>query len=252
MEKKRSRILEICVDSLQSALTAERGGADRIELCSALELGGLTPDPALFRLAKDKLGIPIFVLVRPRMGGFVYDDRDQEVIETSIQYFKENGAHGIVLGALTTAGEVDLPLMEKLMDLTSPLPVTFHRAFDQILDPVSALPKLIDLGVQRILTSGQQAKAVSGLNLLKKINDIVGKKIILLAGGGVSSQNVKQLLSIGLSEVHASARVNVSPENEENTVLLSQGGISDTYRMADLQEIVNLRKILNEYGTIRT
>lgn len=242
--------LEICVDSLQSALIAQQGGADRIELCSALELGGLTPDPALFLLAKQRLDIPIFVLIRPRMGGFVYDDKDQEVIVKSIQYFKENGVDGIVLGALTNQGSVDLPLMQQLMNIASPLPVTFHRAFDQIADPISELPKLVALGIQRILTSGQKEKAVSGISLLKEMVDVVGDKITILAGGGVSSHNIDELLSIGLNEMHASARISVPEIRGDNNVLISQGGISDTYRFADLQEIATLRKIMDKYDTI--
>ncbi|MGD1890321.1 MAG: copper homeostasis protein CutC [Cyclobacteriaceae bacterium] len=246
------RQLEICVDSLQSALTAEEGGANRIELCSGLELGGLTPDPALFKLVKEKLSIPVFVLIRPRMGGFVYDHLDREVMGASIRYFKEMGADGLVLGALTDEGEVDQPLMQKFIQLASPLPVTFHRAFDQIPDPTNELPKLLELGVKRILTSGQQAKAVLGLDLLRKINDLVEDKIIILAGGGVASQNVERLLNIGFNEVHASARISAKPENRENSLSLSQGEISDAYRFADLQEIITLRKILDEYDTIST
>jgi copper homeostasis protein len=249
MKKHNLRKLEICVDSLQSAITAELGGADRIELCSGLEIGGLTPDPALFQLAKKRLNIPIFVLIRPRMGGFVYDDTDREIILANIRFFKNYGADGLVLGALTDKGKVDLPLMQDFMELASPLPVTFHRAFDQIQDPISELPKLLGLGVHRILTSGQQVSAVLGVDLLQAIKDLVKGNAVILAGGGVSSQNVDQLLRIGLTEVHASARVSVPEGGVENNGLLSKEGISDTYRFADLEEIVTLRKIIDEYDT---
>lgn len=122
----KKRILEICVDSIQSALIAQDAGADRIELCSSLDLGGLTPDLALFTLARKNLKIPIHVLIRPRPGNFVYDSLDEEMMVESIRYFKKHGADGVVIGALTKQNTIDLPLIEELMKSAISLSVTFH------------------------------------------------------------------------------------------------------------------------------
>ena len=242
------RLLEICVDSLPSALIAQEAGADRIELCSGLDVGGLTPDHALFTLARNKLSIPIHVLIRPRSGNFVYDILDLEVMTESIHTFKSQGADGLVVGALTEQQELDKAVMRQLLKAAEPLPVTFHRAFDQLEQPLEALSFLMEEGVQRILTSGQQTKAIDGIPLLQQVVEKVAGKLIVLPGGGVSSQNVEQLLAVGMQEVHASARQALNHElKTNNKVSLSAGTITDAYRFADFQEIVNLRTILDHY-----
>lgn len=245
----KKRFLEICVDSLQSALIAEEAGADRIELCSALDVGGLTPDPALFMLARQKLNIPIHVLIRPRSGNFVYDSLDEELMVESIRFFEKHGANGVVIGALTDQNAIDVPLMEELMKATASLSVTFHRAFDQLANPTEAVDILYKLGVERILTSGQKATAEDGLPLLQQLLEVVEKKLIILPGGGVNSENAAKLLAIGLSELHASVRENVNYSTSKPNVSLSLGGLPDEYRYADYQEIVKLHNIIHPHET---
>lgn len=245
----KKRLLEICVDSLPSALIAQEAGADRIELCAGLDVGGLTPDQALFALARKKLNIPIHVLIRPRSGNFVYDVLDLELMIESIHAFKSQGADGLVLGALTNRDEVDAPMMHQLLKVARPLPVTFHRAFDQLASPLEALPFLIDEGVRRVLTSGQQTKAVDGISLLQQVSEDVAGKLIILPGGGISSKNVESLLAAGMSEIHASARESFNPAHVNTKVPLSSEAQADAYRLADFQEIVNLRTILDHYET---
>lgn len=244
----KEKVLEICVDSLQSAITAEHAGADRIELCSCLEVGGLTPDPALFLLARAKLAIPIHVLIRPRIGNFVYDEQDKEVLFESIKFFKKHGSDGLVLGALTTNRKIDLSLVEQMVKAVKPLPITFHRAFDQVRDPLGSLSSLIDLEIPRLLTSGNQIRATDGLGLLRELHDYSKGRIEIMAGGGINSQNVGQLLKLGLSEIHASARQMITDAKSSNQISMSSSNLSDNYRFADYQEIATLRKILDNYG----
>lgn len=242
------KILEICVDSLQSALTAQSAGADRIELCAGLDLGGLTPDQALFGQTREKLNIPIHVLIRPRSGNFVYNTQDEEMMRMSIRYFKEQGANGLVFGALTSGFEVDRLMMERLMEDAYPLPVTFHRAFDQIPDPLGAISALNSLGLRRLLTSGQSPSAVDGISLLKALLPLVEDPLTILPGGGINSTNVSHFLKLGLPEIHASAREK-APETNAPDVPLSANGMSDNYRFTSYEEVKRLRTTLDHHET---
>ncbi|MEM8968179.1 MAG: copper homeostasis protein CutC, partial [Bacteroidota bacterium] len=193
------RILEICVDSLESALIAQESGADRVELCSCLEVGGITPDPALFLLAREKLSIPIHVLIRPRIGNFVYSDNEQSVILKSIEFFKQYGADAVVVGALQSDNTLDLDFLSEMLETASSVSVTFHRAFDLVDDPLTAFSQLRELDVPRVLTSGQKESAIEGTALLEQLVERSSLTKIL-AGGGVNSQNVVKLLDTGINE----------------------------------------------------
>ncbi|MDP5082564.1 MAG: copper homeostasis protein CutC [Winogradskyella sp.] len=197
--------LEICTNSYQSAKNAQDAGAHRIELCQELSVGGITPSYGLLRQVKENLSISVFVLIRPRGGNFVYSDAEFEIMKHDIQLCKELGYEGIVSGVLKTDKSIDIERMRVLVELSKPLSFTFHRAFDEVINPKKALNQLIDLGVARILTSGQQSSAELGLYLLKELNKISKGRITILAGGGITSENAKTFQNAGLKEIHASA-----------------------------------------------
>ncbi len=207
-------ILEACVDSLEAALAAEAAGADRIELCSALELGGITPSIGLIELVCERLSIPVQVLLRPRPGNFVYSPEEVETLCTDARLITQSGAAGIVTGALDSEGDLAIEEMKRLID-ASGLPLTFHRAFDHGRNPLEITEQLIALGVERILTSGQQASALAGITLLQELQERFGKKIVFMPGGGISAENISSIASMsGCREFHFSAlRTVASPTN---------------------------------------
>ncbi len=233
------------MDSLESALIAQEAGADRIELCSCLEVGGLTPDPALFLLTRERLSIPIHVLIRPRIGNFVYTETEQAVILNSIEFFNKHEANAVVVGALNQADDLDQQFLTHMLEVTSTESVTFHRAFDLVNDPLQTFIQLEKLGIARVLTSGQQPVVVDGIPLLETLMK-QSSKVKILAGGGVNSRNVTQLLDTGISEVHASARRPASQNLIAGKISFSKLK-PDEHRLADFQEIVNLRNQLNNY-----
>ncbi len=203
-------ILEICAGSINSAIAAQDGGADRIELCSDLAEGGITPGPGLINLACKLLNIPVFVLIRPRAGDFFYYEIEFASVKDDVKYAKDAGAEGIVTGFLKEDGKIDLERTSQVLEWTYPMKVTFHRAFDMTIDPFNALEDLISIGVERVLTSGQQQMAVQGLDLLKLLNENSNGRIIIMAGGGIREENILQIANeTGIKEFHASLRTPV-------------------------------------------
>ncbi|MCC1482978.1 copper homeostasis protein CutC [Winogradskyella immobilis] len=198
-------LLEVCANSYQSAINAQKAGAHRIELCQELSVGGVTPSYGLLKQVIKKLNIPVFVLIRPRSGHFVYTDIEFEIMKMNIQTCKEIGCTGIVSGVLRGDKTIDIKRTKELVELSRPLPFTFHRAFDEVVNPKEALEDLIDLGVERVLTSGQETSAEKGIELLKELNCIANNRIILLAGGGINSENARKFKDLALKEIHASA-----------------------------------------------
>lgn len=198
-------LLEICTNSYQSAKNAQDVGAHRIELCQELSVGGITPSYGLLKQVVENLNISVFVLIRPRGGNFVYSDDEFEVMKHNIQLCKNLGCNGIVSGVLNADKTMDLKRTKELVELSKPLPFTFHRAFDEVINPKEALEQLIDLGVRRVLTSGQESSAEKGLDLLKELNKIANNRIIILAGAGVNDKNASKFKTIGLQEIHTSA-----------------------------------------------
>lgn len=199
------RLLEVCAGSIDSAQAAAEGGAERIELCSGLADGGITPSQGLIAAAV-KL-IKTNVLIRPREGDFVYSPAEVEVMAADVARCRQLGCNGVVIGALTPAGDIDLDTCRRLMAEAGEMEVTFHRAFDLCRDPYGALEQLIDLGCRRVLTSGQAPSAMQGAEMLGRLHAQAAGRIIILAGGGVNSANAATLLArTGVSELHASAR----------------------------------------------
>ncbi len=195
--------VEACVDSVESALAAERGGAARVELCANLAEGGTTPSGATIAVCRARLGIPIHVLVRPRGGDFHYSDLEVEVMRRDIQLAKELGAHGIVIGVLRRNATVDVERTTALIEVARPLSVTFHRAFDVTRDAERALEDVIGSGADRVLTSGQAGTAVDGSKLIGQLVRHAGDAIGIVAAGGINGQNVARLTAeTRVREVH--------------------------------------------------
>jgi copper homeostasis protein len=202
-------MMEVCVDSAESALNAYNGGATRLELCAALSEGGLTPTPGMLRIIKSIVTIPVFVMLRPRGGDdFVYSCFEVEVMKNDASVLKEWGADGFVFGALTPSGEVDKDVCKEIMDIVSPLPATFHRAFDVCHDIHMALLTVIELGFSRILTSGQELTAHKGIPVIKKLVLNASGRITIMPGAGITKRNVGEILQqTGAQEFHTSAKV---------------------------------------------
>ena len=197
-------LVEACVDSLESAQAAERGGAARLELCANLAVGGTTPSAKLVTSVRAGVAIPVFAMVRPRSGGFVYSDAEIATMLADIDRLRVAGAHGVVIGALTVEGAVNSRAVRALVQTSRPLPVTFHKAFDAIEDQPAALERLVDAGVQRILTSGGQPSALDGKARIAELIRQANGRIVVMPGGGVRASNVVAIVrATGAREVHA-------------------------------------------------
>ena len=197
--------IEICANSYESAINAEKGGADRIELCSELAVGGITPSYGLVKKVLKNVTIPVNVLIRPRSGDFFYSESEFDIMNHDIMFLKEQGCNGIVSGVLLNDNTIDKKRTRELIELAKPISFTFHRAFDWVDKPLETLEKLISLGVERVLTSGQKTAASKGIKLLKQLNQQGNNRIIVLPGGGININNIMQFKNSGFKEVHFSA-----------------------------------------------
>ncbi|MFH1119195.1 MAG: copper homeostasis protein CutC [Bacteroidota bacterium] len=199
-------LIEICAGSIESAIAAAKGGADRIELCCALAEGGLTPSHAMIEYVTANLTIRTFVLIRPRAGDFSYSRAEFEVMKSDIFSAKARGAGGIVTGMLNTDGSIDTCRMKEIVEMANPMQVTFNRAFDLAKDPYEALEVIIALGCNRILTSGMARTAFEGAELISGLVKQAGTRIVIMPGSGVNASNLRELHSAtGAREFHLSA-----------------------------------------------
>lgn len=197
-------LVEACVESLDEARAAALGGADRLELCARIEVGGTTPSAAAFRLVREAVSLPIAMMVRPRGGAFHYAPREIDAIRRDLDAALELGADMVVLGALDPNGKVNLRLTRELVQRAGSTPVTFHKAFDVVADPLEALEMLIDAGVARVLTSGGAPTAHEGREVLSRLVERGAGRIGVMAGGTVRAPTVRELVDCsGVSEVHA-------------------------------------------------
>jgi copper homeostasis protein len=200
------QVLEICVESVEGAIAAQQGGADRVELCANLLEGGTTPSAGSMQLARHSLTIGLQVMIRPRGGDFCYSSTEFEIMKLDIDTARKAGADGVVLGILCPDGSVDEPRTRELAALARPMNVTFHRAFDMTRDPWEALETLIALGIDRILTSGQESSVLEGLELISNLVRAAGDRIIVMPGGGIHERNFSRIArECGARELHAAA-----------------------------------------------
>lgn len=239
-------ILEICAGSVESAVAARNGGAKRIELCAALEIGGVTPSAGLIKEARKIEGLILNVIIRPRGGDFLYNEYEIACMEEDIRLCKTLDVDGVVIGALTPDGDVDTATCKRLIAASDGMSVTFHRAFDMCRNPRKALEELITLGCHRVLTSGQAATAQAGIPLLRELVEQANGRIIIMPGCGVSSANAAAILqATGATEIHASARKSVG-----SGMLFRHSGVSmgnpDSDEYARKESDVNeVRAIVN-------
>lgn len=199
--------LEICTNSVASCLEAQKGGAYRVELCAAIPEGGTTPSYGDMAMARELLNIKLHVIIRPRGGDFLYSGLEHRIMLKDIEIARELGVDGVVIGCLTPEGEVDMRRNRELIDAAGEMSVTFHRAFDMCRDPFESLERIISLGCERILTSGQEPKAEQGISLLRELVEKAGDRVIIMPGSGINLQNIAVIAKeTGASEFHLSAR----------------------------------------------
>jgi len=239
----KSLVLEIAANSVASALAAQEGGANRIELCAALELGGLTPSYAQIALTRERVRIPIYVLIRPRTGDFVYSDSEYETMQRDIETCVSLGCEGVVIGALDENGAVDANRCRALIAAAGKLGVTFHRAFDMSRDPESALEDIIALRCERVLTSGAQADAPAGAALIGRLVEQAAGRISVMPGAGVTARNVAALRALtGAREFHASAKRELPSRMHGGNTL---AGMTAGEALSDVEQIRALVAALN-------
>jgi len=236
-------LLEIAVFNISSALLAEKAGADRLELCENPEQGGTTPSYGTLRTVIEKIAIPAFPIIRPRGGDFLYDDESYEVIKKDLLLCKELGFPGAVLGLLKRDGSVDKERTRRLVEISYPLEITFHRAFDRARAPLDALQDLIACGCTRVLTSGQHPTVNDGLPLIRQLIKAANKEIIILPGSGVRSSTLPMLIGAGAEEFHSSARM-VTASQMDFTVPDMNEQLDNL--LVDSSEIAQMKALLTQ------
>jgi len=218
-------IYEVCVESVESAIAAEAGGAHRVELCADLLEGGITPSAGIIALARERLQIGLNVMIRPRGGDFCYSDVEFAVMQRDVATAKGLGADGIVLGILRPDGSVDAERCHALVSAARPMSVTFHRAFDVTREPFEALEALIAMGVERVLTSGQEPTALEGADLIAELIRRAHGRIIVMPGGGIREANVHKIVAAtGASEIHFTASATVESRMDHRNARVFMGG----------------------------
>lgn len=212
-------LLEVACFNLGSALIAQKAGAQRIELCENYKEGGITPSHELIKRIKKELSIPVFVMIRPRSGNFIYSDEEFEQMKKEVVFCKEQLCDGLVFGILTPDNKVDVKRSKELVELAKPLPCTFHRAFDEINDTNEALEQLCAMEFSRILTSGKAKSAVEGIDLIKELIKKAKGRITIMPGGGIRSANISRLVTdTGAREIHTAAITDKSETANETEI----------------------------------
>jgi copper homeostasis protein len=242
--------LEAVVDSIAAAVAAEQAGADRLELCTALELGGLTPGIGLICGVVAKVQIPVFVLIRGRAGDFCYRDDEHEVMLAEVEAARLAGARGVVTGSLDHEGNIHMARMRELCTAAGSMALTFHRAFDRLADQKQGLATLIELGITRVLTSGGQASAYEGRSQIRDLVQQAKGRIVVMAGAGVNAANAAAIVAdSGVKEIHCSAirlHERVAPTHNMRAHMGAKGSEADNRQMVpDPEKLVALRQALN-------
>lgn len=237
--------LEICCFNLGSALVAQQAGADRVELCSGPEEGGVTPSAGLIRTAREMLHIALYPIVRPRGGDFLYSEEEFRIMLRDVDFCKQVGCNGVVIGMLLRDGSVDKSRCSRLVEVAYPLGVTFHRAFDRASNPFEALEDIIGIGCERILTSGQRPTAMEGAALIDQLVRLADERLAIMPGSGVRADNIAGLVQkTGAVEFHTSARIRQASAMEFVNGLMQE---DQSFAMAGEEEI---RRIKDQLAAI--
>ncbi|RCH56189.1 copper homeostasis protein CutC [Mucilaginibacter hurinus] len=243
--------LEVCANSTESAIAAQEGGAIRVELCDNLHEGGTTPSPGHILLSRKLLHIRLYALIRPRGGDFLYNDREFEVMQADVRHCIEAGCDGIVIGILNAQGHVDKERCSVLVRMAKQfgLGVTFHRAFDVCADLYQALEDIIEIGCERILTSGGKTTAIEGATIISHLVEQAAGRISIMPGCGISEQNVADLVHFtGVTEVHSSAKIHVQSKMEyrnDHIIMGSYYGDESNYNITDSERVRELLRLAN-------
>ncbi len=239
-------VLEVCAYSVEGAIAAQSGGANRVELCDNLPEGGITPSTGAIELARDQLSIDLNIMIRPRGGDFCYSTIEFETMAKDIKVAKSLGVNGVVLGILMPNGTVDNRRTRILVDLAKPMSVTFHRAFDMTRNPLSAMEKIIGSGADRILTSGQENSAPEGAGKIKKLVDLAGRRIIIMPGSGINEQNILDVVSeTGANEFHMSAKKRIDGIMEYRKSGISMGEKEEDEYYRWITDSEQVRKVVH-------
>jgi copper homeostasis protein len=242
--------VEACVDSVESALAAQEGGVSRVELCDDLVEGGTTPSAGKIEVCCERLAVPVFVIIRPRGGDFLYSDLEFEVMRRDVARAARLGAGGVVLGLLHGDGRVDLERTRALMEEARPMSVTFHRAIDVSRDADEALETLIELGVERVLTSGRAATALAGIGVIARLVQRARGRISILPGGGVNEDNVRRIVDgTGAREVHVRGTVlRPSPMLYRNPAVTFAGRTPISDELLEVTDAARIAEIVRQVG----
>lgn len=247
-----NKIVEVCCGSYYDCLQAYKGNADRVELNSALYMGGLTPTVASLILTKKNTDLKVICMVRPRGAGFCYDKEDYETILLDVKSMMENGADGIAFGCLDSEGNIDISKTKEVIEIVKSYgkdkEVVFHRAFDCVNNPYDSMEILIDLGVDRVLTSGLEEKAIYGIKLLKDLQKKYGDRIEILAGSGMNSENAREFMeSTGITQVHSSCKTWLKDKTTtKNNVSYAYSDDEYGYDVVDCNLVKELVKVIKE------
>jgi copper homeostasis protein len=237
-------VVEVSIEGVDGLLVAQENGADRVELCASVLEGGITPSIGMVREALRRARVPVFVIVRPRGGDFLYSEAEFESMRQDVIALKDLGVPGIVTGCLTAGGEVDEQRTGDLLRVARPMSFTFHRAFDMVRDPVQSLEVLISLGADRLLTSGQRATALEGLATLKRLGQVASGRMIVMPCGGLRADNVGQVCrETGLWELHFAAHTMEPSAMTYRNPQVAMGGTSRDHEY---------RKTVTDPTTVRT
>ncbi len=242
---EKKYIIEIATSDFETTKSAVAGGADRIELCANLAEGGTTPSFGTIKKCRETFDVQLFPIIRTRGGDFLYTDEEFDIMCTDVALCKELCCDGVVIGLLNSDGTADIKRTAVLVNLAYPMEVTFHRAFDRCADPFKTLEQLIEIGCQRILTSGQQPAAPEGVELIAELNRIADERIIIMPGSGVRKENIKMLAEkTGCTEFHSSLRGKVVSKMQFIHPAFANSAESYTNNQIDTEEVLNLRKAL--------
>jgi copper homeostasis protein len=243
--------MEVCANSVASALAAQAGGAIRIELCGSLTEGGTTPSYAQVALAKQLLSIKVYPIIRPRAGDFLYSDLEFNLMKADIAICKVLNCEGVVIGILKDDGSIDKERCAELIALAAPMRVTFHRAFDRCNDLKKGLEDIIELGCERVLTSGGELAAIKGAVVIAELIELAKGRIIVMPGAGISTGNISRLIqTTGATEFHASAKRPLESKMQFKNMRLNMGSSVDdfNYELTDSEMVSSLIKLANSVG----